>query len=152
MLSDPRGWAYLKSFRERELPVHGHYTTIYMGSMMYNFVWNYNYDLKSYTYELQNQLRVLLSFPLRETTHSAWTFICFLVTCFRCFEMLLLGIDAKATSCFFIPRGSLWWRLFCHSLKKLKGNQDSLVWGLSVEAHPQQMGRRGFLGIRPRWR
>jgi hypothetical protein len=52
---------------------------------------------------------------LLETAHSAWTFICFVVTCFRCFEMLLLDIDAKATSLFFIPRGSIWWRLLCQS-------------------------------------
>lgn len=49
-----------------------HYASIYSGGLVYNFIYNYNHVLSSYTRKLQNLSRASPSFPYRCAEQASW--------------------------------------------------------------------------------
>lgn len=119
--------------------MHWYCTAIYRDDMTYNFVWNYIYIPKSYTYDLQRLLRVLLSFPLGEVLRTSHV-IPFIPSVpnfgLGHSSMLRLSYNAKVVTFFSYLQTPLRWRSLHGSWNKLKDGWNLLSWGPLTKADP----------------
>jgi hypothetical protein len=91
---------------KNHIPVHGHCTSIYRGSVV-NYSYKYNHE--HYAYEVHSLSRELLYFLLSDVMntlldssfvslpHGAFL-IRFLATCSRCHKVFWLNVDFEAIS------------------------------------------------------